>query len=677
MDGRTNSRGAGRKISVMVELAGSMIPVIAAVIAALVLIVHRTASDIIAADSEALMETETMGLVRQVEGWMDVVIAQLEAQRATLEQVDMTPEEELDYIRYMVDPGGAFPGGMYLGTTDHRMIHASWVPDASFDPVARGWYQEGLRNERFRFSDPYLDAITDEIVVPASCVLRDRDGVVRGVAAGDVELTEISKILSDVRIKETGGAFLVDAATLIVIGAGDHGAVGLTISELPEGSVYAQAGSWIRARQEGPRTAPADGQTMRYHLARVPDSDWMVVSHVPQAEITREVRSLTAFLTAAAVVTIAALGILVAAVSSKVVVGPVRELDRAARSIADGALDAKIDLDSHDEFGTLAASFRAMVERLHTYQGYIDEIAGALDQIAQGDLTFRSELEYTGEFAKIKTAMENISQSLDHTISRIDRASRQVSERAGRLSSDSRMMSQGAADQSAAVQDLSATISELSRQVHQNASDAQAVSAEARAAAERVSECDQRMQELIRSMADIASTSDEIDKIIKIIEDIAFQTDILALNAAVEAARAGDAGKGFGVVAEEVRTLADRSAGAAQRTAALIRASEDAARRGSAIADETAASLLSTVRDITSVTGAVDAIARASEAQAGSIAQVSAGIGRISSVVRDNSAASEQAASSSQELFLQAETLKDLVEKFRSRKGDGRPAPGL
>ena len=184
-------------------------------------------------------------------------------------------------------------------------------------------------------------------------------------------------------------------------------------------------------------------------------------------------------------------------------------------------------------------------------------------------------------------------------------------------------------------------------------------------AAENVQQSNERMQQLIGSMNDIRQSSMEIDKVIKTIEDIAFQTNILALNAAVEAARAGDAGKGFAVVADEVRNLANKSQEAAKSTAGLITTAVNAVQLGSKIADETAESLISTVEDIKGITNGVNDISDASERQAESISQVSIGITQIADVVQNNSATSQQTAASSAELSSQAQLLGELVEKFR------------
>ena len=187
---------------------------------------------------------------------------------------------------YGENPDGAFPGGLYVGTTDGRMIHGTWVPDASFAPTVRGRYLDGLNRSDFRFGAPYLDAITHEIVAPASAAFRDSYGNLRGVAAGDVELAEISRIVSDVRIGESGGAFIADADASMIIGAEKHEVTGLTFAELAEESVYAAARQWIERRQEGLQEADVDGQIIRYCLTRVPDSGWIAVTFAPYAEMT-------------------------------------------------------------------------------------------------------------------------------------------------------------------------------------------------------------------------------------------------------------------------------------------------------------------------------------------------------------------------------------------------------
>jgi methyl-accepting chemotaxis protein len=236
--------------------------------------------------------------------------------------------------------------------------------------------------------------------------------------------------------------------------------------------------------------------------------------------------------------------------------------------------------------------------------------------------------------------------------------SRQVSE-------GSQSLSQGTTEQASSIQELTATITEIAAQTRQNATNANEANQLASQARENAIKGNQQMQHMIEAMTEISTSSSNISKIIKVIDDIAFQTNILALNAAVEAARAGQHGKGFAVVAEEVRNLAARSAEAARETTVLIEGSIQKVGDGNAIALETGKSLDMIVEDISRTDDLIDSIANASNEQASGLAQINEGVVQVSNVVQANSATSEQSAAASEELSSQAQLLKELTGSFK------------
>lgn len=346
---------------------------------------------------------------------------------------------------------------------------------------------------------------------------------------------------------------------------------------------------------------------------------------------------------------------------------PVRELDDVARKIAAGDLNQSITYNSRDELGKLAVNFNKTVERLRDYVKYIDEISDVLRQIAGGNLVFELTYDYAGEFAKIKQALEEISESLNRTMGQINQTSDQVSAGSEQVSSGAQALSQGATEQASSIEELAATIAEISSQVKETADNASDARFQCGHTGEQVATSNEQMQEMIAAMTEISDKSGQISRIIKTIEDIAFQTNILALNAAVEAARAGEAGKGFAVVADEVRNLASKSSEASKSTAALIEGTVQAVEKGTEIANATAESLFAVVESTKGVVSSVDKIASAADQQAESIAQVTQGIDQISSVVQTNSATAEESAAASEELSSQAQVMKGLVGRFTLR----------
>lgn len=343
---------------------------------------------------------------------------------------------------------------------------------------------------------------------------------------------------------------------------------------------------------------------------------------------------------------------------------PVNEMANAAKQLAEGNLDVDISYVSRDEIGSLANSLQSAASTLKLY---IHDISTNLGQMAQGDMTVEISQDYRGDFIPIKQALLKISDSLNETLSSIQISAQQVGSGAQQVSAGAQALAQGATEQASSVEELAASGSEVSEKVRQNAQHVDQVTGYIRETTKKVEDGTRQMSQMLESMQSINASSNEIAKIIKVIDDIAFQTNILALNAAVEAARAGSAGKGFAVVADEVRNLAGKSANAAKQTTALIESSVKSVKDGSKIADLTARELDEIAQKVQLVGETIQKIDRASSEQAISIDQITKGVEQVSAVVQTNSATAEQSSAASEELSAQSEMLNSLIGKFRLR----------
>lgn len=391
----------------------------------------------------------------------------------------------------------------------------------------------------------------------------------------------------------------------------------------------------------------------------------VVFAGLSEAAANKATRDSILHMAAAAILIIAICAFILFRFMNKNIKQPMYKLTEVSTMLAQGHLDVEVESatsSKKDEVGLLNEAMYQMVRQL---KAYISDITQVLSAMSNNDFTAKSSVSYIGDFTVIGTSLHGISSSLNETLLLINTATEQVSSGASQVSSGAQALATGSTEQAASVEQLNASISEVSKQTEENAAQVRRATAQLGEAGERLNEGGKQMSQLIEAMSDINSSSNQIANITKVIEDIAFQTNILALNAAIEAARAGNAGKGFAVVADEVRNLAAKSAEAAKQTASLIGASVETVEKGSEITTETAQIVQDAVRNLAAIIEDIGQVEQASNQQSLSIGQIRQGLEQVSTVVQSNAATAEENSAISEEMSAQAAMLRQEVAKFK------------
>ena len=335
--------------------------------------------------------------------------------------------------------------------------------------------------------------------------------------------------------------------------------------------------------------------------------------------------------------------------------------------LSKGNLSSRMDYEAKNEFGELASGINFSLGEMSKY---IDAIAYGMTQFSAGNFNCSCPLTFIGDFAQIQTNIENFQHKISETLIQIREGALQVHCGASQVSDSSQALAQGATEQASSAEELSATIADISSQLKDTAENTERVNDLGQKAGEAVTRSKEEMDQMLAAMQEISDKASDIQRIVKTIDDIAFQTNILALNAAVEAARAGAAGKGFAVVADEVRNLANKSAEAAKQTTTLIDSSIQSVEKGTRLAEQTSQVFTDVETYSAEILEVLSKITSAIVDQSSSVSQISVGVDQIASVIHQNSAASEECAAASEELDSQSNLMNTLVQQFRF-KDDG------
>ena len=488
--------------------------------------------------------------------------------------------------------------------------------------------------------------------------LNQPNSEITGVVYLKFHISTLSDVISGISIGDKGTAYLIDGEGNLLagesVGRGNDGVV--FDQRLEEGEADA-----ISNEQAYVITDTPNGKKIVALHKIDTTADWVIGIVSDYSEFMQSVnKSITNSICIFVVMYV--LAFILFAKMANSIVKPIVKVKDAVECLAKGDLNNYIDYSANNELGVLVDSYNASLSRLKLYISQLSENCGA---IADGDFTFERSIEFEGDFINIAISLDKLSNSLSDAMSHINQSAIQVRTGADQIAAGAQSLSQGTTEQASSIEELAGIMDTLDDKVKSTAANAENANDKAALAGKEIQSSNNSMQDMIMAMDNITDKSNQINKIIKTIDDIAFQTNILAINAAVEAARAGAAGKGFAVVADEVRNLANKSAESVKNTAKLIKETIKAVDNGSAIAASTAEKLEKAVEITSEAVKLINEISNASAEQAEMLNQVTTGIAQISTVVQTNAATAEESAASSEELSSQSVELQSLTARFK------------
>lgn len=579
-------------------------------------------------------------------------------------------EQNLLTLFYVIGNTSEIPQGMTIYSTPGE----TGVAMNRTEMLSQEGYDEVSQSKSVFILDPYMKNVDGQEykVITVLQPILDEAGNVAGVIGSDIDTMLLNNAKYNSGGYESFANLIVCGHETVIINTLDESTIGKKFTEAsrsytPEKTLQvAQSGEhavFIDKFRDGSKQYKA---CTPFYVGSS-QTVWLSITSVSKEDFMKPVILQVILVIMICLLTLGGLAALCYFIISRAL-HPLSEIENASKEMAAGNLNGQIHHNSEDEIGRLADSMRVSIQAL---SHYVEDIDRAMHEMAEGNFDISMSQPFIGDFRNIEKALESFVKAMSSTLSQIDETADQVSEAASQVSDAAQNLAEGATEQAVSIEEVFKNITNISEQIEQNAANANRAKEISGETMNAVNRSNDNMEKLMDAMNEVRRKSDEIGKIIHTIESITVQTNILSLNAAIEAARAGVAGQGFAVVAEEVRSLADQSAKAAKESTVLIHDSMEAVENSVRIAQITAEDLNSVLRDAKTTSEAIAEIAEATTHEAAAIGQATQRLTDISSVVQTNSATSQESAAASAELSNQASVLKLLTSKFQLKKDMG------
>lgn len=628
-----------------------VLPVVLASLLTVSFLGYQNAKEQVIYDSYENTMAIAQANTNKLDGWLMTQLKMIEGVNSAIAAPGFDKTQELPYMKESLKKFEHI-SDIYIGTTEGEMIDAAgWIPPDDYDPRVRSWYKEGLEVEEITFGSAYLDMNTKEMIVGAVTPIYHKDATFRGVFAGDVELETLTNLVKEIKVGQTGYAYLIDNRDSTVLAHPDEEKLTTKIVENNNEDIKAMAQKMM-AGESDQGTYEVDGKKMLTCYAQVPSANWSLIAVVPEKEVLAQLNILKWNNIITTIIAILILALVLYFVAGGIV-KPIQKLSKVSETLAQGDLTAVAEIKSRDEVGQLAVDFNTMRDKLRELIQKINQVSetvagSAAEMAATSEETGKGSEQVSITVDELANGVTEVAETMQQTVVNVENTMRSV-EVVGEGSNNILAVTEEAQERvklgNEAVEQVVVKMNSIKDTVDDSAS-------------------------MVKGLGE---RSHEIGSIVDVITGIAEQTNLLALNAAIEAARAGEQGRGFAVVADEVRKLAEESASAAAKIANLIKGVQaetekavQAIQNGTVAVDEGNQVVKQSGEYFTKIDEAVSDIVGMVENTQKAIGQLESNTKEVATVVENVSSVMEESAAGTEEVSAAAQQQSASVQEIVS-----------